>query len=80
MFDYKVSLVLPLKEQYNQILLALQEATGHKTGVFGKKFTYEEYQEYKNLYFEQKTSSSSALTNTKTFLIKFNNIISSSNR
>ena len=66
-----------LLEQYNQILFALQEATGHKTGVFGKKFTYEEYQEYKNLYFEQKTSSSSALTNTKTFLIKFNNIISS---
>ena len=61
-----------LLDHYNRVLTSLQNATGEKKGMFGKKFTYEEYQNYKNIYFEQKKSSADAITNTKTFLNKFN--------
>jgi len=61
-----------LLEHYNSILHSLQNATGEKKGMFGKKFTYEEYQNYKNIYFEQKESSADAIKNTKTFINKFN--------
>ena len=44
-------------EHYNRVLNSLQNATGEKKGMFGKKFTYEEYQNYKDIYFEQKKSS-----------------------
>ena len=61
-----------LLEHYNRVLYSLQNATGEKKGMFGKKFTYEEYQNYKNIYFEQKESSTDAIKNTKTFINKFN--------
>ena len=61
-----------LLDHYNGVLNSLQNATGEKKGLFGKKFTYEEYQNYKNIYFEQKESSADAIKNTKTFLYKFN--------
>ncbi len=61
-----------LLEHYNRVLYSLQNATGEKKGMFGKKFTYEEYQNYKNIYFEQKESSANAIKNTNTFLRKFN--------
>ena len=61
-----------LLEHYNRVLYSLQNATGEKKGMFGKKFTYEEYQNYKNIYFEQKESSADAIKNTKAFINKFN--------
>ena len=39
-----------LLDHYNTILYALQNATGEKTGPFGKRFTWDEYQNYKNIY------------------------------
>jgi len=62
-----------LLEHYNRVLNSLQNATGEKKGMFGKKFTYEEYQNYKNIYFEQKESSAEAMKNTSRFLNKLNN-------
>jgi hypothetical protein len=59
-----------LLEHYNRVLYSLQNATGEKKGMFGKKFTYEEYQNYKNIYFEQKESSAEAIKNTRGFLNK----------
>ena len=61
-----------LLEHYERVLNSLQNATGEKKGMFGKKFTFEEYQNYKNIYFEQKESSADAIRNTKTFINKFN--------
>ena len=61
-----------LLEHYNRVLYSLQNATGEKKGMFGKRFTYEEYQNYKNIYFEQKGSSADAIKNTRTFINKFN--------
>ena len=59
-------------DHYNRVLNSLQDATGEKKGMFGKKFTYEEYQNFKNIYFEQKKSSADTIKNTKTFINKFN--------
>ena len=64
-----------LLDHYNRILNALQNATGEKTGPFGKRFTYDEYQNYKNIYFEQKSSSAYAIKNMSTFLKKYNTSI-----
>ena len=61
-----------LLDHYNRVLNSLQNATGEKKGMFGKRFTYEEYQNYKNIYFEQKKSSADAIKNTKTFINKLN--------
>ena len=61
-----------LLEHYNRVLYSLQNATGEKKGMFGKRFTYEEYQNYKNIYFEQKGSSADAIKNTRTFINRFN--------
>ena len=61
-----------LLEHYNRVLNSLQNATGEKKGMFGKKFTYEEYQNFKNIYFEQKKSSADTIKNTKTFINKLN--------
>ena len=57
-----------LLEHYNIILNNLQNATGEK-----RRFTFEEYQNYKNIYFEQKESSAEAMKNTSRFLNKLNN-------
>ena len=57
-----------LLEHYNRVLTNLQNATGEK-----RRFTFEEYQNYKNIYFEQKESSSEAMKNTSRFLNKLNN-------
>ena len=57
-----------LLEHYNRILNNLQNATGEK-----RRFTFEEYQNYKNIYFEQKESSAEAMKNTSRFLNKLNN-------
>ncbi len=59
-----------LLEHYNRVLNSLQNATGENKGLFGKKFTYEEYQNYKDIYFEQKKSSAAAIKNTRRFLNK----------
>jgi hypothetical protein len=59
-------------DHYNRVLSSLQNATGEKKGLFGKKFTYDEYQNYKNIYFEQKQSSAEAIKNTRSFLNKYN--------
>ena len=59
-------------EHYNRVLGSLQNATGEKKGLFGKKFTLEEYQDYKNIYFEQKQSAAEAIKNTRSFLKKYN--------
>ncbi len=64
-----------LLDHYNTILNALQNATGEKTGPFGKRFTYDEYQNYKNIYFEQKSSSAYAIKDMSTFLKKYNTSI-----
>ena len=61
-----------LLDHYNRVLNSLQNATGEKKGMFGKKFTYEEYQNFKNIYFEQKKSSADTIKNIKTFINKFN--------
>ena len=61
-----------LLEHYNRVLNNLQNATGEKSGMFGKKFSYDEYQNYKNIYFEQKSSSAYAIKNMRTFLKKYN--------
>ena len=61
-----------LLEHYNRVLNNLQNATGEKSGMFGKKFTYDEYQNYKNIYFEQKSSSAYAIKNMSKFLKKYN--------
>mgnify|MGYP000887197748 FL=1 len=58
-----------LLEHYNIILNNLQNATGEK-----RRFTFEEYQNYKNIYFEQKESSAEAMKNTSRFLNKLNNL------
>ena len=57
-------------DHYNRVLNSLQNATGEKKGMFGKKFTYEEYQNFKNIYFEQKKSSATAIKNIRRFLNK----------
>ena len=59
-------------EHYNRVLNNLQNATGEKKGIFGKKFSDNEYQNYKNIYFEQKKNSTEAIKNTKSFLRKYN--------
>ncbi len=64
-----------LLDHYNTILYALQNATGEKTGPFGKRFTWDEYQNYKNIYFEQKSYSAYAIKNMRTFLKKYNTSI-----
>ena len=61
-------------EHYNRVLNSLQDATGQKKGMFGRKFTYDEYQNYKNIYFEQKRSAAEAIKNTRKFLRKYNNL------
>ena len=57
-------------DHYNRVLNNLQNATGEKKGMFGKKFTYEEYQNYKDIYFEQKKSSAAAIKDIRRFLNK----------
>jgi hypothetical protein len=57
-------------DHYNRVLNSLQNATGEKKGMFGKKFTYEEYQNYKDIYFEQKKSSATAIKDIRRFLNK----------
>jgi len=57
-------------DHYNRVLNSLQNATGEKKGMFGKKFTYEEYQNYKDIYFEQKKSSATAIKDIRGFLNK----------
>ena len=42
--------------------------------MMGKRFTYDEYQNYKNIYFEQKRSAAEAIKNTRKFLRKYNNL------
>jgi hypothetical protein len=59
-------------EHYNRVLNNLQNATGEKKGIFGKKFSDNEYQNYKNIYFEQKKNSTEAIKNTRSFLRKYN--------
>ena len=60
-----------LIEQYNSIVSDLQKATGEKQGVFGKQFSWEQYQNYKKIYFDQKKSASQAIKNTNIFLSSF---------
>jgi hypothetical protein len=60
-----------LIEQYNSIVSNLQKATGEKQGIFGKQFSWEQYQNYKNIYFEQKKSTSQTIKNTNRFLNSF---------
>lgn len=59
-------------EHYNRVLNNLQNATGEEEGIFRKKFTYDEYQNYKNMYFEQKRSAADAIKDTRKFLRKYN--------
>ena len=61
-------------EHYNRVLNSLRNATGEKKGMMGKRFTYDEYQNYKNIYFEQKRSTAEAIKNTRKFLRKYNNL------
>lgn len=63
-----------LLEHYNRVLSNLQNATGEKRGVFGKKFTYDEYQNFKNIYFEQKKSAAEAIKDTRKFLSNYKNL------
>jgi hypothetical protein len=58
-----------LLEHYNRILNNLQNATGEV-----RPFTFEEYRNYKNIYFEQKESSAEGMKNTSRFLNKLNNL------
>ena len=51
-----------LIEQYNSIVSDLQKATGEKQGVFGKQFSWAQY---------QKKSASQAIKNTNIFLSSF---------
>lgn len=60
-----------LIEQYNSIVSNLQKATGEKQGIFGKQFSWEEYQNYKKIYFDQKKSTTKAIKNTNRFLNSF---------
>ena len=60
-----------LIEQYNSIVSDLQKATGEKQGIFGKQFSWEQYQNYKNIYFEQKKSSTQTIKNINRFLNSF---------
>ena len=60
-----------LIKQYNSIVSDLQKATGEKQGVFGKQFSWEQYQNYKKIYFDQKKSASQAIKNTNRFLNSF---------
>ena len=61
-------------EHYNRVLNSLRNATGEKRGMLGKKFTYDEYQNFKNIYFEQKRSAAEAIKDTRKFLEKYNNL------
>ena len=61
-------------EHYNRVLDSLRLATGEKRGMLGKKFTYDEYQNFKNIYFEQKRSAAEAIKDTRKFLRKYNNL------
>jgi len=60
-----------LIEQYNSIVSDLQKATGEKQGIFGKQFSWEQYQNYKNIYFEQKKSTTQTIKNINRFLNSF---------
>ena len=60
-----------LIKQYNTIVSNLQKATGEKQGMFGKQFSWEQYQNYKKIYFDQKQSTSQAIKNTNRFLNSF---------
>lgn len=62
-------------EHYNRVLNNLQNATGEKKGILGKRFTYDEYQNFKNIYFEQKRSAAKAIKDTRKFLAKYNNLL-----
>ena len=55
----------------NSIVSDLQKATGEKQGVFGKQFSWEQYQNYKKIYLDQKKSASQAIKNTNIFLSSF---------
>ena len=60
-----------LIEQYNSIVSNLQKETGEKQGIFGKQFSWEQYQNYKKIYFNQKNSTSKAIENTNSFFNPF---------